>query len=215
MPLTGQPVLTEQPPCAVPVLCAGDSGDEQDTFCLQGSYSSGRIQDVRAELCLQHETRTRNSRNKKRQEHICRVMILMLKQWSLLRLQIHPAPRGWLTTGFCCSNHPVWWLLHPLHGQGHVFHVQVKLCIQRDWSEVSESDLKGLSWGLLFYSDGNLPLVSQPRAQEQAQEMVWPSKTGLCLAHLHQLGVGWGWGTLKAILIADWAPKSFWPTSQK
>ena len=80
MPLTGQPAVTEQPPCAAPVLCAGDSGDEQDTFCLQGSYSSGRIQDVRAELCLQHEIRTRNSRNKKRQEHICQLMILMLKQ---------------------------------------------------------------------------------------------------------------------------------------
>ena len=76
----------------------------------------------------------------------------------------------------------------PLSGT-HVFHVEVKLCIQRDWSEVSESDLKGLSWGLLFYSDGSLPLVSQPLAQEQAQRQSDPQRQGSVLF----ICASWGW----------------------
>ena len=67
--------------CRSCARCCGN-GDEQDTFCLQGSYSSGRMQDVRAGLCLQHETRTRKSWNKKKktEEHKSQVMILMWKQ---------------------------------------------------------------------------------------------------------------------------------------
>lgn len=88
------------------MLGAGGNGDEQDTFCLQGSYSSGRIQH-KAGLCLQHETRTRKSWNKKKDRRAHKPSDdFNVKTAKVLSLQIHPSPCGWLTAGFCCFKPP-------------------------------------------------------------------------------------------------------------
>lgn len=115
-----------------------------------------------------------------------------VKTAKVLSLQIHPSPCGWLTAGFCCFKPPSDdSRLLSLSGT-HVFTWRWSCVFRGTGVRSPESDLKGLSWGLLFYSDGNLPLVSQPLAQQQAQRPSDPSKTGFRLAHLCQLGVGVG-----------------------